>query len=130
MTPSARILLVDDEDSFRYAAMVALRRHGYRVAEAANGKEALEKIIPTRDAGDPFDLVVTDIRMPVMSGMELIDALRERRIETAVCAITCFGDRDLVVKLAGKGCDNYLEKPFAPDDLVNRIRSILNGTSG
>ena len=124
------VLIVDDEEGFRVGAVVALRRGGYRVTEAGNGGEALEKILAAQDAGDPVRLVITDIRMPVMSGMELIDALHERGIKTAVCAITCFGDRDLVVKLAGKGCYNYLEKPFAPDDLVNRIRSILNGTSG
>jgi len=51
---------------------------GYRVEETADGRTALAKILSARDAGDPFDLVVTDIRMPEMSGSELIDALRER----------------------------------------------------
>ena len=72
---------------------MALRRGGYRVEEAADGKEALAKILSAQDAGDPFDLVVTDIRMPAMSGIELIDALVERGDRTAVCAITCFGDQ-------------------------------------
>ena len=114
----ARLLLVDDEDSFRFAAGVALRRAGYRVEDAADGKAALAKIVSARDAGDPFDLVVTDIRMPEMSGIEMIDALRERGDRTAVCAITCFGDRALVAELAGKGCAEYLEKPFNPPELV------------
>jgi CheY-like chemotaxis protein len=116
--PSPRILLVDDEEVFRFAARVALRRCGYRVAEAPDGKEALTMIVSARDAGDPFDLVVTDIRMPEMSGIEMIDALRERGDRTAVCAITCFGDRALVSELAGKGCAEYLEKPFNPPELV------------
>lgn len=118
MTLPARVLLVDDEDSFRFAAGVVLRRAGYRVEDAADGKAALEKIVSARGAGDPFDLVVTDIRMPVMSGIEMIDALRERGDKTAVCAITCFGDRALVAELAGKGCAEYLEKPFDPAELV------------
>ena len=124
------VLIVDDEEGFRVGAVVALRRGGYRVTEAGNGGDALEKILAARDVGYPVHLVVTDIRMPVMSGIELIDALRERGIETAVCAITCFGDGDLVAELAGKGCGDYLEKPFAPDDLLNRIRSILDRRSG
>jgi CheY-like chemotaxis protein len=124
-----RVLIVDDEEGFRFGAVVALRRAGYRVADAGNGGEALGKILAARDAGDPFRLVVTDIRMPVMSGIELIDALRERGVETALCAITCFGDGALVSELAGKGCTEYLEKPFSPDDLVQRIRSILEGDS-
>lgn len=116
--PPPRILFVDDESGFRFAAAVALRRGGYRVEEAADGTEALAKILSSRDAGDPFDLVVTDIRMPAMSGIELIDALVERGVRTAVCAITCFGDRSLLAELAGKGCTEHLEKPFDPEKLV------------
>lgn len=128
MDPSPpRILIVDDEEEFRFGAVVALRRAGYRVAEAGSGGEALEKILSARDAGEPFRLVVTDIRMPVMSGIELIDALREHGVDAALCAITCFGEQALVEELAGIGCTEYLEKPFSPDDLVQRIRSILGG---
>ncbi|HEX9191984.1 MAG TPA: response regulator [Candidatus Deferrimicrobiaceae bacterium] len=127
--PAPHILIVDDEEGFRFGAVVALRRGGYRVSEAGNGGEALEKILSARDAGDPVRLVVTDIRMPVMSGIELIDALRERGVDTAFCAITCFGDQTLVSELAGKGCTDYLEKPFSPDDLVRRLREILQGDS-
>jgi len=117
-TTPPRILLVDDEEGFRFAAGVALRRGGYRAEESADGKEALAKILSARQADDPFDLVVTDIRMPEMSGTELIDALRERGDRTAVCAITCFGDQSLISELAGKGCTQYLEKPFEPVELV------------
>ena len=131
MSPTTlpRILLVDDEEGFRFSAGVALRRAGYRVEEAADGKEALRKILSARDAGYPFHLVVTDIRMPVMSGIDLIGALREHGVGTPLCAITCFGDRALVSELAGKGCTEYLEKPFEPEDLVQRIRSILQNDS-
>jgi CheY-like chemotaxis protein len=122
-----RILLVDDEEGFRFAAVVALRRAGYRVEEAMDGKEALRKSLSARDAGDPFHLVVTDIRMPVMSGIELIDALRERGVDASLCAITCFGDQALVSELAGKGCPDYLEKPFEPGDLLSRVERILAG---
>ena len=128
-SPSVRVMLVDDEAAFRFSAVVAMRRGGYRVEEAADGKEALRKILAARDAGDPFRLVITDIRMPEMSGIELIDALRERGVDAALCAITCFGDQALVSELAGKGCTQYLEKPFSPDDLVQRIRAILEGDS-
>jgi CheY-like chemotaxis protein len=126
----ARVLLVDDEDSFRYAAGVALRRAGYRVEDAAEGKEALARILSARDAGDPFDLVVTDIRMPRMSGTEMIDALRERGDNTTVCAITSFGDRELVAELAGRGCTEYLEKPFNPPELVAWVGGQLGKRRG
>ena len=128
--PAPHVLIVDDEDGFRFGAVVALRRAGYRVSEAGNGGEALEMVLSARDVGDPVRLVVTDVRMPVMSGIELIDALREHGVDAALCAITCFGDRALVSELAGKGCPDYLEKPFPPVELLNRIRSILGGDSG
>ena len=127
MSPATapRILLVDDEQEFRFGAGVVLRRAGYRVEEAADGKEALRKVLSARDAGDPVRLVVTDIRMPVMSGIELIDALREQGVVTALCAITCFGDQALVSELAGKGCTVYIEKPFPPEELLNRVGELL-----
>lgn len=128
--PSPRVLFVDDESGFRFAAAVALRRGGYRVEEAADGKEALAKILSARDAGDPFDLVVTDIRMPAMSGIELIDALVKRGDRTAVCAITCFGDKALVAELAGKGCTAHLEKPFDPEKLVAWVGGQLGRGGG
>jgi len=128
--PHPRILLVDDEEGFRFAAGVALRRGGYRVEEAMDGMDALAKLLSARHAGDPFDLVVTDIRMPVMSGTELIDALRGGGDSTAVCAITCFGDRALVEELAGKGCTEYLEKPFDPAELVAWVGGQLGKGGG
>lgn len=124
------ILIVDDETPFRFSACVALRRDGYRVVEAADGRRGLEAVLDSRRRGDGFDLVVTDIRMPEMSGIELIDALREHGIDVPVCAITCFGDRDLVRELAEKGCREYLEKPFPPGELVEWIGSILRRDRG
>lgn len=128
--PPPRILIVDDERGFRFAAAVALRRGGYRVEEAADGMEALSKILSARTAGDPFDLVVTDIRMPEMSGIELIDALMQRGDRTPVCAITCFGDQPLLSELAGKGCTRYLEKPFDPVKLVAWVGGQLEEGGG
>jgi len=128
--PPPRLLLVDDEEEFRFAAGVALRQSGYRVEEAADGKAALSKCLSAREGGDPFDLVITDIRMPVMSGTELIDVLVERGDRTAVCAITCFGDQALIAELAGKGCTEYLEKPFDPIELVAWVGRQLKGGVG
>ena len=121
------ILIVDDEASFCFSACVALRRKGYRVTEAADGRQALAVVLESRQRGDPFDLVVTDIRMPEMSGIELIDALKEHGVSVPLCAITCFGDHALVAELSGKGCREYLEKPFPPEVLVERVGTILRG---
>jgi phosphoserine phosphatase RsbU/P len=119
------ILIVDDEAPFRFAAGVALRRKGYRVSEAGDGKQALAAVLDSRRRGEPFDLVVTDIRMPELSGIELIDALKDHGVSVPLCAITCFGDAALVGELSGKGCRDYLEKPFEPEELVVWIGTIL-----
>jgi CheY-like chemotaxis protein len=121
---------VDDESSFRFAAVVALRKGGYRVEDASDGKEALRKVRAARDAKDPFHLVVTDILMPVMSGIELIDALREEGVDTRLCAITCFGEQALVEDLARIGCTEYIEKPFSPEMLLARLGEILERQGG
>lgn len=127
---AARILLVDDEAAFRFSAVVALRRDGYRVEEAADGKEALRKILAARDAGDPFRLVITDIRMPVMSGIEMIDAMREHGVRTEVFAITGFGDQALIDELAAKGCTETIEKPFPSVELLARLKGIFERLGG
>jgi len=126
----SRVLLVDDEESFRFAAVVALRRGGYRAEDAADGSDALRKIGAARDAGDPFGLVITDIRMPVMSGIELINTLRAQRDGTRLCAITCFGEQALVEELVGIGCTEYIEKPFSPEVLLARVAAILEEGGG
>ncbi len=105
-----------------------MRRAGYRVEEAADGEEALRKVHGARESGDPFHLVVTDIRMPVMSGIELIKALREESADTRLCAITCFGEQALVEELAGIGCTEYIEKPFSPEVLLTRLGKVLETT--
>jgi DNA-binding NtrC family response regulator len=126
LTSPDRILLVDDEAPFRFAAVVALRKAGYRIETAADGREAMEKVLLAGSSGDPFRLVITDIRMPEMSGTELIDAIRKNGGGPAVCAITCFGDRALIDELARKGCTEFLEKPFPPEELAGWISRILS----
>jgi len=129
-SPGVRIMLVDDEAAFRFSAVVAMRRGGYRMEEAADGKEALRKILAARDAGDPFRLVITDIRMPELSGIELIDALKEHDVRTEVLAITGFGDQALLEELAGKGCTEHIEKPFPSEELLTRLKEILEKGGG
>ncbi len=126
METSKRILLVDDEHDFLFSAGIALRKAGYRVQAAENGKEALDKILEARNAREPFDLLVTDIRMPWMSGFELMDTMKLWGIGTPLIAMSCFSDGELVGELKSRGCEVLIEKPFTPDDLVSRIGLFLN----
>jgi len=120
------ILLVDDEAEFRFAAGVALRKAGFEVTEAGDGSEALSILVNARfRKADPFSLVLTDIRMPRMSGTELIEGMRGYGIETSVLVLSGFADRPMVEKLRAMGYPDVMEKPFPPEDLVGKIEEIL-----
>lgn len=120
------ILLVEDDTNFRFSAGVALRKAGYKVTEAADGSEALSLVVGARFRQvDPFALILTDIRMPGMSGMELIDGLRGYGIATPVLVLSGFADRQIIEKLGSMGYSDVLEKPFEPEALVEHVEGIL-----
>jgi two-component system cell cycle sensor histidine kinase/response regulator CckA len=115
--------LVEDEYYIRMTVAVMLRDMGYVVREAGNGLEALEAL----DGDGPFDLLVTDIVMPVMNGMELIDNLRERDVSIPVLALSGLSDEFLLEELSRRGCYDFLRKPVMFEELRSRIANILNG---
>lgn len=121
------ILLVDDESEFRFSATVALRRAGYEVSEAEDGLEALAKILESSNAGKMYSLLLTDIRMPAKSGMELLDDIRRNGIEIPVIAISNFTEEGLVEALRARGCNRFIEKPFGPKELVEHVDAFLGG---
>jgi CheY-like chemotaxis protein len=120
-----RILIVDDEKTFQFSAQIALRRAGYRTEAAGDGVEALGKILESEERSDPFDLLLLDIRMPRMSGVELIDELIRRGKFLPTVVISSFLDRGLILELESKGCSTILEKPFPPQELVGTIDDTL-----
>jgi two-component system OmpR family response regulator len=125
MEAPKRILLVDDEKEFLFSAGLALKRAGYEVHAYANPEEAVGRILGAVGVEDPFDLLVTDIRMPEMSGVELVGELRKRKIAVKVLAITSVCEKNLLRDMnCGSGAD-HLQKPFGPGDLVERIRRIF-----
>ena len=127
MRGKKHILLVDDESDFRFSASVALRKAGYDVSEAENGLMALEKIVEAHNEGKAFSLLLTDIRMPMKSGMELLDDLQRDGIELPIIAISNFPEKDLVAELRARGCSEFIEKPFGPQELVERVDTLLGG---
>jgi CheY-like chemotaxis protein len=119
------ILVVDDEREFQFSAEIALRKAGYRAEAAGDGLEALEKITGSEERSDPFDLIVLDIRMPRMTGIELLDEMGRRGIFIPVFVMTCFVEKGLARELEGKGCLDVIEKPFPPQELVGRIGELF-----
>ena len=107
-----RILIVDDEAGMRLALSEVLKRCGYAVGAAQHGREALKML-----AGGGFELIISDIKMPVMDGMELLKELGERRIHLPVIMITAFGTVDTAVEAMKMGAMDFIQKPFSLEDI-------------
>jgi sigma-B regulation protein RsbU (phosphoserine phosphatase) len=127
MAPS-HILIIEDEKHARLTLSLALRQAGYRISLAGNGKEALEMIEASVRKPEPLDLLISDIQMPELDGLEMIDRLQEQGISIPVIGISGFGDKELVVELLRRGCRDYLDKPFTPEEVVARVEKVLRQT--
>ncbi|MDM8525757.1 response regulator [Desulfococcaceae bacterium HSG8] len=119
------ILVAEDEEYVRLSLSIILRKAGYEVTTAENGQDALEKITALKDTDRPVDLLLTDIRMPGISGMELISELKKQEFDLPVFVITGYGDKELVVELMRRGCADYIDKPFDTQDLLSRFPPIF-----
>jgi DNA-binding NtrC family response regulator len=116
-TKPIRLLLVEDEAEFRDSAAKWMLRQGYEVEQAANGQEALRQC----DARY-FDVAVVDMNMPGMSGLELLQQLKERSLDTEVIILTGQATVETAVSAMKLGAHDYLTKPFALAELDRRIR--------
>lgn len=115
------ILIVEDDALFRSFLSTILKEEGYRVEEAGNGQEGLAKFI-----GGDFDLAITDLKMPVMSGMDLLIKAKKERPESRWIVITAFGSIDNAVEAMKAGASDYLTKPLHnPDELRLIVQRIL-----
>jgi two-component system response regulator PilR (NtrC family) len=111
-----RILVVDDERSMREMLEIFLAREGYSVAACASGSEALRHL-----SHEDFDLVITDINMPGLSGFDLLREVREKDPGLPVLMITAYGSPDSAVQAMKKGATDYLTKPFRIEEVKTRI---------
>ncbi len=119
MADPLRILVVDDEPAQRELVCGFLRKHGFDVAEAGGGKEAVARV-----KREPFDLVLTDQSMPDLSGIEVLEAVRSTSPETAVVIITAYGTIETAVSAVKAGAADYLTKPLNLDDLLHRVHRV------
>jgi DNA-binding NtrC family response regulator len=115
MTP--RILVVDDDSSFREVLCFDLAQEGYEVTAAPDGKEALRLF-----EEEPFGVVVTDLKMPRLSGQALLEMLQKRAPDTVVVVITAFGDMETAVKAMKAGAFDFLPKPCERAQLKLTVR--------
>jgi two-component system, cell cycle sensor histidine kinase and response regulator CckA len=121
-TGSETILLVDDQNDLRTLLCEVLQKNGYTVLSANNGREALRLV---REHAEPIDLVITDMVMPEMGGRELAEALRELQPDTRVLYMSGYADStEDVAELLSHG-HAFIEKPFAPEALLHKLRDVL-----
>ncbi len=112
-----RVLVVDDEESLRHMLQLMLRKEGYQVIVAADVEAALAQM-----DSQGFDIVITDLRMPGRSGLELVDEIARRGLPSTVVVMTAYGSRDVAIEAMKRGAYDYLSKPFASDELVLLLR--------
>lgn len=115
-----KILIVDDERSMRDVLSIMLKRSGYGVAAVANGEEAIAQI-----GKEIFDLVITDLKMPKVSGLDVLKAVKESSPDTVVLMVTAYASTDSAVEAMKQGAYDYLTKPFQVDELQLIVRNAL-----
>jgi putative two-component system response regulator len=116
----ARLLVVDDESYVREVLARYVGAEGYTVDQAASGEEAWQML-----AEDSFDLVITDIMMPGMSGMDLLQRIQEERANVGVIMVTAVNDRGTAIEAVDYGAYGYIMKPFNQDELAINVANAL-----
>jgi DNA-binding response OmpR family regulator len=115
-----RILVVDDEESLRLSLKFKLKSAGFDVDVATDGEDAVEKL-----KAKPADVVLLDINMPRMSGIEALNYIRQTYPKTEAIMLTGFADFSTAIECLKMGARDYLVKPVDTTELVTRVRSLM-----
>jgi DNA-binding NtrC family response regulator len=115
-----KILVVDDEEIIRDSISYVLEKEAYEVQKAENGKIAYEKMIE-----EHFDLVITDIEMPVMKGTELLEKIKTLNVQTSIIIITAFGSLETAITALRNGASDYILKPVEFDELLFKAKKLF-----
>jgi DNA-binding response OmpR family regulator len=125
MIEKEHIFLVEDELHLRQTLTLIMRDEGYRVTSAEDGSSALAQLLNLKKKSETVDLLVTDIQMPDMSGIKLIDVLEKENIKLPILVISGHRDEGLIVELRHRGCSEFLDKPFEPSEFLDRVGIML-----
>jgi two-component system chemotaxis response regulator CheY len=119
---TANILTVDDSASIRMTTKISLSNAGYTVTEAVDGSDGLAKA-----KSGSFDLIITDLNMPVMDGLTMIEELRKlpEHMGVPIIFLTTESDADLKARAKAAGATGWLTKPFDPENLIKITRKVL-----
>ncbi|MGB7925661.1 MAG: response regulator [Pyrinomonadaceae bacterium] len=119
------VLVIDDEPSVADALKLILDDHGYQAVVARTGVDGLEQARSRR-----FDVTITDLRLPDMSGLDVLNAIRAEDSDNLVIIITAYGTSEVVVELMNCGAVDVLPKPFFPSDILKIIEAALKNRTG
>jgi len=117
----SRILVIDDDQGVRDSMARMLRGAGYAVETAETGEEGL-----TLARGNVFDVILSDMRMPGISGLDVLKRLRDQRVDAAFIVMTGFGTVDSAVEAMKLGAVDFVQKPFFRDELLMRVKSVAD----
>ncbi|MCG6945419.1 MAG: sigma-54 dependent transcriptional regulator [Deltaproteobacteria bacterium] len=117
MDEEKRILVIDDEENMRHMLAVLLEKEGYQVDNAADGKQGLDL------ASESFyDLILCDLKMPVMDGMAFLENFQDLQLESTVIVMSAYGTLDTAIEAMKRGAYDYVSKPFKPDEIMLTLR--------
>ncbi len=119
-TPLGKILVVDDERSMREFLTIVLQKEGYDVSTAADGQDALVTL-----QRDIFDVVITDLKMPNVGGLDVLKAVKETSPATVVIMITAYGSNESAIEATKEGAYDYISKPFQIEEVKLIIKNGL-----
>ena len=122
MNDVKKMMIVDDEETLTYSLYQSfiLAQNNYEIVTAASGEEASQKLEDSK-----FDLVITDISMPGMSGLELLTLIKARYPDTEVIVMTAYGSDDKMEDAIKRGARYYIEKPFEIKEIKQLVMNIL-----
>jgi two-component system response regulator PilR (NtrC family) len=125
MADKITILVIDDEPIVADALMIVLSDSGYDVAVAMTGRDGLDKIATRR-----FDVTITDLRLPDMSGLDVLSSIRENDPASLIIVITAHTTPELVAESVRRGAVDVLSKPFFPSDVLGSLNKALTNRNG
>ena len=112
-----RILVIDDEENMRHMLAVLLEKEGYQVANAGDGKEGLELALENF-----YDIILCDLKMPVMDGMAFLENFQDTQLESTVIVMSAYGTLDTAIEAMKNGAYDYVSKPFKPDEILLTLK--------
>jgi two-component system response regulator HydG len=118
--PGGKVLLVDDQKNMRATTAIVLRQAGHAVEEAEDGAAAIQRV-----QQEAFDVVLTDLRMPNVDGMEVLQGIQRVAPDTQVIVMTAYGTIESAVEAIRRGAYDFLAKPFKEDELLVRVEKAL-----